>query len=221
MADGACPNPPREGVLGGKHAAPAALADPHPPTPTMTTRRTLSAALVALACALPSAASAQETFGPSLEVSAGPSLGGGGSFVERVGAGFDAVLALPLGDVPAGTVVFGFTGAMNGSLTSELVCLTVPGAECMTEYPSFFSLGAFGGVQRELSPSVSARVLAGGAYFQAVDGEDAFGLQGRVDVAKSLGFHTAVVASLRTALLPSYEEATLGIASFGIGLRIQ
>ena len=183
--------------------------------------RTLSASLVALACALPAAASAQQSFGPSLEASAGPALGGGGTFIERVGAGFDAVLALPLAQTSAGTVVFGFTGAMNGKLTSELVCLTVPGAGCAAEYPAFFSLGAFGGVQREMGPGVSARVLAGGAYFQAVDGDDVFGLQGRVDVAKSLGFHTAVVASLRTALLPSYQDETLGIASFGIGLRIQ
>jgi hypothetical protein len=33
--------------------------------------------------------------------------------------------------------------------------------------------------------------------------------------------HTAVVASLRHSVLPSFQGEALGITSFGLGLRIQ
>jgi hypothetical protein len=33
--------------------------------------------------------------------------------------------------------------------------------------------------------------------------------------------HTAVVASLRHSVLPSFQSEALGITSFGLGLRIQ
>lgn len=181
----------------------------------------VSLAAAAAVASLPAGAAAQQPFGPSAEASFGASLGGGGDFVGRGGAGFDAVLALPVAGSSAGTVVLGLTGAMNGKMTSELVCEVRPGDVCAPEYPVFFSLGAVAGVQRALGSGVSARAVAGPAYFQAVDGDDVFGLQGRVDLAKSLGFHTALVVALRGAVLPSYQEESLHFTSFGLGLRIQ
>jgi hypothetical protein len=83
------------------------------------------------------------------------------------------------------------------------------------------TLGAVAGVQRTIGAGLSARALAGPTYFQAADGDDTFGLQGRLDVAKPLFFHTALVASVRGSLLPRYEGETLSYATFGLGLRIQ
>lgn len=184
--------------------------------------RTLAAAaLTAIVCAAaPSAASAQ-SFGPSAEASFGPSLGGGGSFIERAGAGLDVVLAVPVARTSSGAVMLGVSGAMNGKMTSELVCVVQPDDSCAPDYPLFFSLGAFAGVQRALGQGLSARVLAGPSFHQAADGDDTFGLQGRVDVAKELGYHTALVAVLRGAVLPDYQGESLHFASFGLGLRIQ
>lgn len=189
----------------------------------MMIKRTLALSLAALAAAalLPASSAAQQRFGPSVEIGLGPSLGGGGQFIERTGVGFDAVLALPIGRTSAGTVVLGLTGAANGKMTNELICLDLPGGDCAPDYPAFFSLGAVAGVQRALGSGASARAVAGPAYFQAVDGDDTFGLQGRVDVAQGLGFRTALVGSLRGAVIPDYQGETLHFASFGLGLRIQ
>lgn len=182
--------------------------------------RILSAACLALACtALPAAA--QQSFGPSLEASLGPSVGMGGSFADRGGGGIDGVLAVPVARTSTGTVMLGVTGAINGKMARDLSCVTGPDAECIPEFPTFASLGMLGGVQRTLGAGFSARALAGPTYYQAVDGDDTFGVQGRVDVAKRIVFHLSLVASARAAVLPSYEDQALTFASFGIGFRIQ
>jgi hypothetical protein len=183
---------------------------------------TLAAALV-LACAvsLPAAAAAQQSFGPSIEATFGLSTGGGGSFNERGGAAVDAVLAMPLVRTSAGTFVAGLTASGNGKPTSQLVCIDGPGDECIGSYPTFLSLGLVAGVQQPLGRNASARVLAGPAYYQAVDGPDTWGMQGRVDVARPFAPRTAAVFSLRGSVLPSYEGETLRFASLALGLRIQ
>lgn len=184
-------------------------------------KRTISLSLVALACAALAEGAAAQSFGPSFDASLGPSFGGGGSFVQRAGGGFDGVLAVPVARTSTGTVVLGITGGIHGKMAHDLICYEGPGDVCMPEFPTFASLGAVAGVQRGLGSGFSARALAGPAYFQAVDGDDTFGLQGRVDVAKRLVFHLSLVASARTAVLPSYQDETLHFTSFGIGLRIQ
>ncbi len=179
--------------------------------------------LLAVACiaALPGVAAAQQGFGPSADVSVGLFAGAGGSFVSRGGPALDGILAIPLGRTGSGTLVGGVTGGISGPLNMELMCLSGPNGTCVPEYPTFVTVGAVAGVQRAVGPGLSARALAGPAYFQAVDGDDTFGLQGRVDVAKSLIFHTALVASVRGSFLPDFEGQMLSYATFGLGLRIQ
>lgn len=184
--------------------------------------RTLAAALLlACATALPADAAAQQSFGPSIEATVGLSTGGGGAFIERGGAAVDAVLAVPLARTSAGTFVAGLTASGNGKATSELVCVDGPGGVCIGSYPTFLSLGVVGGVQQPLGRNASARVLAGPAYYQAVDGPDTWGLQGRVDVARPFAPRAAAVLSLRGSVLPSYEGETLRFASVALGLRLQ
>lgn len=179
---------------------------------------------LALACAAAvsaDAAAQPARFGPSVEAGVGISAGAGGRFTHRVGGALDAVLAVPLHHTSAGTVVLAVTGTGNGPVAVDDVCVIGPDSECIEDYPTFMSLGLAAGVQRRQASGLSTRLLAGPAYYQAVDGPDTWGLQGRVDLARPLAFRTAIVASVRGTLLPRYEGETLGFAAFGLGLRIQ
>jgi hypothetical protein len=184
--------------------------------------RTLSISL-ALACAvaLPRVVAAQQ-FGPSADVSVGFFAGAGGSFVDRGGPALDGIIALPVSQTRSGTLVAGVTGGISGPLMmGDLICRAGPNDTCIPNYPTFVTVGAVAGVQRPIGRGLSARAVAGPAYFQAADGDDTFGVQGRFDVAKRLVLRTSLVASVRGSLLPSYQDATLGYATFGLGLRIQ
>lgn len=178
---------------------------------------------LALACAAAASvdADAQARRGPSVEASLGVSAGGGGRFAHRTGGAMDAVLAVPLRQTSSGTVILALTGTANGPVAVDDICVIAPNDGCLDDYPTFMSLGVAAGVQRRLGSGLSTRVLGGPAYYQSVDGPDTFGVQGRMDVARPLAFRTAIVASLRGAVLPRYEGETLGFAAVGLGLRIQ
>jgi hypothetical protein len=184
----------------------------------MTIQRTLTALFVA--CAAPVAAAAQQPFGPSIEASFGVSTGGGGVFIERTGVAVDGVIAVPLGQAGRGTIVAALTASGNGKATSELVCMDTPNGVCVGSYPTFFGAALVAGVQQPLGRNASARILAGPGYYQAVDGPDTWGLQGRVDLARPVAAHAAAVFSLRGSVLPSYEGETLRFASLALGLRL-
>lgn len=177
--------------------------------------------LAAACAALVSADAAAQRIGPSVEASLGVSSGGGGAYVHRGGAAVDAVVTMPLLQTGSGAVVLAFTGTANGPIAMEDVCVVAPNDGCYEEYPTFMSLGVAAGVQRRLGSTASARVMAGPAYYQAVDGGDALGVQGRVDVARRLVSRLALVASARGTVLPGYEGETLRFGALGLGLRIQ
>jgi hypothetical protein len=187
----------------------------------MMNRRILAALAVALGAAAAPASAQQQTFGPSAEAGLGMYVGGGGAYYRRGGPAVDAVLAVPLGRSSAGTIVAGVTAGISGSMGGDLICEPDPEGNCLGDYPTFFSLGALAGVQRQMGSGLSARALAGPAYYQSADGPNVWAFQGRVDVARPLFFHTALVASLRGAVLPSYQGESLSFTAFGLGLRIQ
>lgn len=192
----------------------------------MSTSRTAAAlalALAACAAALPAAAEAQQrTYGPSADVSVGFFVGGGGGFADRGGPALDGIITLPVSQTPSGTLVAGVTGGISGPVRiGDLGCIGGPNGTCIPNYPTFVTVGAVAGMQRSMGSGLSARALGGPAYFQDVDGGDTFGVQGRVDLAKRLVLRTSLVASVRGSLLPRYQGATLGYATFGLGLRIQ
>lgn len=177
--------------------------------------------LAAAGVAVLSVDAAAQRIGPSAEAGVGLAVGGGGTYTNRGGAAMDAVLAMPLMQTGSGAVMLAFTGTANGAVATEDVCVVAPDGECRGVFPTFMSLGVAAGVQHRLGSRASARVLAGPAYYQAVDGGDTFGLQGRVDVSRSLFSRLALVASLRGTVLPSYDDESLGFAAFGLGLRVQ
>jgi hypothetical protein len=182
-------------------------------------RRWIAVLAAVCAAAASSPATAQQRFGPSLEASFGWFAGGGGTFAARRGPALDGIVAVPLGRTQAGTVVAGVTAGISGPLSVMRIC--GPGYPCDPNYPEFATVGVVAGVQRAIGTGISARALAGPAYFQETYGDDTLGLQGRVDVAASVISRLAVVAAVRGSLLPRYEGETLSFATFGLGLRIQ
>lgn len=186
----------------------------------MMIRRSL--AVLATVCTISAPVAAQQpSFGPSAEAGLGVFVGGGGQYMRRGGPSADVVLAVPLGRASAGTIVAGVTAGISGSMGGDLVCEVGPEGSCKDDHPTFFALGAVAGLQRQIGAGLSARALAGPAYYQSADGPNVFAFQGRLDVAKPLVFRTALVASLRGAVLPGYQGETLTHTAFGLGLRIR
>ena len=168
---------------------------------------------------LPARANAQS--GTSLEVTLGSSTGGGGSYSERGGIALDLLLAMPVRETPAGTLVAGTTAGVHGPIAGDLSCISDPVRGCLPNFPVLISAGAVGGLQRGSAAGASARLLAGPAFFAAQEGGGALGLQGRLDAATPPLFHVSLVASLRGAVLPRFQGEALTQGSFGLGLRIQ
>lgn len=184
----------------------------------------LLAGAVSLAI-LPADAAAQRRFGPSVEASLGISAGAGGEYVNRAGGSAEAIVTMPVSATSSHAFVVGLTGAANGPVAGDDICIGKIGGgdeiTCLDRYPTFLSLGVVAGVQRPLGARLSSRILAGPAYYHSVEDGDTFGLQGRVDVAAPLALRTALVGSVRGAVLPDFRGETLRIVTFGLGLRIQ
>jgi hypothetical protein len=168
-------------------------------------------------------ATAQEHFPVSTEASFGPTMTHGGMYSTGPGAAVDVVLGYRLRDTSVGTLI----GALNAGVqfpVSPSGCPLDPGGDCSPEFPAVISGGPLLGIQRGSARTASVRILAGPTYYDAhrsAGGGGALGLQGRVDVSTPPWMHTAVVASLRHSVLPSFRGDALGITSFGLGLRIQ
>jgi hypothetical protein len=126
--------------------------------------------------------------------------------------------APPLVRTRAATVVAGVTAGISGPVVMDRLC--APNFPCIPNYPEFATVGAVAGVQRALGGGLSARALAGPAYFQATEGGDTMGMQGRLDVAAPVISRLAMIAAVRGSLL-RHEGEALRFATFGFGLRIQ
>jgi hypothetical protein len=175
---------------------------------------------------LAGSAAAQYHFPVSTEASFGFRVGYGGTYHTRTGAAIDAVLGYRLRDTPAGTLIGAFNLGVQSPVTvSGPGSLVLPGEKETPVFPVFLSGGALLGIQRGSARTASARILTGPTYYLPLgsqhDAGGALGLQGRVDVSTPPVLHTAVVASLRHSVLPSFQGESLGITSFGLGLRIQ
>lgn len=178
-------------------------------------------ALVGSFC-LAGEAAAQTHFPVSTEGSVGFRVAHGGSYHHRGGAALDLALTYRLQDTPAGTLIAGAAlGVQTPPLARDLSCLLLPDGDCAPDFPGLVSVAALAGVQRGSARTASARVLVGPTYHQPLAHGGAVGLQGRVDVSTPPWRHTAVVASLRHSVLPSFRGEAVGISSFGVGLRIQ
>ena len=177
--------------------------------------------VVALAAAAVSVPAAAQGRAPSVELGLGFFAGGGGDYAQTSGVAMDALIAVPVRSLDAGTLLLGVTGGISGLMTSELVCHPQPDDSCRGDFPVVFGLGVLGGLQRPLGAGFTGRALAGAGYYQATEGAESIGVQGRLDLARTLIPHTALVASTRLTVLPAMIEGeTLTITAFQLGLRI-
>lgn len=183
----------------------------------MKSPRTLAVCLAAIcAICLPAAA---QTAGPSVEGSLGLRYGSGGNYVDRGGAAVDLLATLPIGQISGGTLIAGVSGGVNGAVAVADICAIGPNQECLPSFPGFVSVAALAGVHQPLG-SGSLRLLLGPGYYQAHDGPDVLGVQGRADVSTPRFWRVALVGSVRANLLPRYEGEMLRLTTFGVGLRI-
>ncbi len=169
-------------------------------------------------------AAAQYHFPVSTEASFGFRVGQGGTYANPIGAAVDVVLGYRLREIPAGTLIAALNLGAQTPVSTLGPCHVLPDGGCAPSFPIFFSGGTLVGLQRGSARTASVRILAGPTYYDAHrsdGGGGALGLQGRMDVSTPPWMHTAVVASLRHSVLPSFQGDALGITSFGLGLRIQ
>ena len=173
------------------------------------------------AAALAPAAAAQQPFPVSVDASLGVRMGSGGEYDDRGGAAADLVVGVNLGRSGAGTLVGAVTAGAQASMGGDLDCMLGRDGECIPTFPVLLSTGVLVGVSRSSSSGATSRVLAGPAYFRGEDEGGTLGLQGRLDVSTPPILHTALVVSLRGAVLPRFQGETIGTTSLGLGLRIQ
>jgi len=175
------------------------------------------------ACGLaPARGAAQLPSAVSVDMSAGVFVGSGGTYVDRSGPAIEALVTYRLRQTSAGILLAAVTLGVQAPMTTDDRCALVPNGDCIPEFPLFVSGGTLLGVQRGTVRTVSARFMAGPVYYRA-ENEDsgALGVQGLAEVATPSWHHTALFASLRHSLLPSFRQETVGITSFGLGIRIQ
>ncbi|HEY7770693.1 hypothetical protein [Longimicrobium sp.] len=173
------------------------------------------------AAVLAPAASAQQPFPVSVDASLSVRTGSGGSYVNRGGAAADLVVGVNLGPSGAGTLVGAVTAGAQSSMGGDLMCVMDPAGGCFDTFPVLLSVGALVGVSRSWPSGSTTRVLAGPEYFRGEEEGGALGLQGRLDASTPLILHTALVLSLRGAVIPRFQGDMLGTTSIGLGLRIQ
>jgi hypothetical protein len=143
--------------------------------------------------------------------------------VDRSGPALEGLVAYRFRHSSSGSLVAAVTLGVQAPMTTEDRCGLIPdGGDCIPEFPLLVSGGVLLGVQRGTLRTVSARFMAGPAYYRAENDDDgALGLQGLAEVATPSWHHTALFASLRHSVLPSYRHDLVGITSFGLGIRIQ
>ena len=185
-------------------------------------KRRFLAFCLPLACGamLAGEAAAQQHFPVSMEASFGPTMTHSRMYSTATGAAVDVVLGYRLRDTSVGTLI----GALNAGVqlpAGSKGCVAYPGGDCSLPFPAAISGGPLLGIQRGSPRTASARILAGPTYYHALEEGRALGLQGRVDVSTPAWMHTAVVASVRHSVLPSFRNDAVGITSFGLGLRVQ
>jgi hypothetical protein len=173
------------------------------------------------AAVLAPAATAQQPFPVSVDASLGVRTGSGGAYVNRGGAAAELMVGVNLGRSGAGTLVGAVTAGGQTPMNADLVCVLNHEGGCFPNFPVLLSVGALVGVSRPSASGFTTRVLAGPAYFRGENEGSALGLQGRLDVSSPPTLHTALVLSLRGAVLPGFQGETLGTTSLGLGLRIQ
>jgi len=179
-------------------------------------------ALLALGCtaiALPSRVTAQQNnVQLSFDGTFGRSFGrGGGERTNRDGPALDALLAWRArGRGLHGVLAFG-TGVQGRRDAAN--CLTLPGTNCVPDYPRVFTLGLFFGAEQR-GRIGAVRLLAGPTHYRIDGGGSALGGQARLEFVSPSVHRIAVVGSARGGAVWNLDRQDFRMGAVGIGLGI-
>lgn len=178
-----------------------------------------SLAAAVLALALPLDAPAQQTRAASFDANFGVEtvLASGEYRAPHRGSAVDGLLAMRLQGAGRGALLAGLSAGTPWAWTSTSICLPASTGGCIPTFPQFLKVGALLGWE---NAGATLRAMSGPAYVRA-DGNQAFGLQGRVDGAAPISRHLALVASVRGTMIPNYRGDTFGVYALGVGIRLR
>ena len=183
--------------------------------------RKTSARLVAcfgvIAVAVHTPCAAQQRGSLSLELNAGASFGDSSvPHGPSRGLSADALLGLRLGNSQSG----GFVVAMSGSGQTSgvrIACDLVPGGSCTPNFPTFWMVSALLGWETQ---SANVRVLVGPALAIS-DSKEVGAAQARLEIAKPLSPHFALLVSGRVAYIPDHNDSSFTLGAVGVGFRLR
>jgi len=172
-------------------------------------------AVIAVAVHPPCAAQRR---GPlSFEINAGASFGDSSvPHGPSRGLSADALLGFRLGNSESS----GFVIALSGSGQTSgvrIACDLVPGGSCTPSFPTFWMVSALVGWETQ---SANARVLVGPALAIS-DSEEVGAAQARVEIAKPVSPHFALIASGRVAYIPEHRGSSFTLGAIGVGFRLR
>ncbi len=183
-------------------------------------RRLVPLAVVCAAAVLPERVTAQQSGTLlSFDATVGQSYGqGGGARRNRDGTALDALLSWR--PRPAGLHgVFGISTGVQGSKGSDGPCLSLPGSDCVPDFPRVFTLGILFGLEQR-GQYGAARLLAGPTHFRADGGGGALGAQARLELVSPTFHRIAVVGSVRGGLVWRLDRQNYRLGALGLGLGI-
>jgi hypothetical protein len=153
-----------------------------------------------------------------------------GKYLFTAGPAIDARLAVELGRSAHHRPVLMIGADAQGGFAGNDKCVLDGLGKCLENLPTVLSVSALLGVdlvERRMPRSRWSAIVSVGPGISAVSGEDygehasALSWHGRMDVGRSFNDRAAVVASLRTALLPSAPLNVHGTGGGGLGVRIR
>lgn len=159
---------------------------------------------------------ASRPFPLAIDFTVGPNSGRGGEFTDRLGGGFELVVALRHDGAGFGAFTLG--GREGVSSSADCVISSGSAGGCARSYPDFIHIGALAGLQGDRGP-LSLRGMLGPAYFSGPR-TSGFGGQAHIDAAVGVS-RVAIVAAARVNAIAGFkgEQFTIGALEAGVRIR--
>jgi len=153
-----------------------------------------------------------------------------GKYLFTTGPAIDARFSVEVGRRASHRPVLMIGADAQGGFAGNDKCVSDGHGGCLENLPTVLSASALFGAELVDRGAPRARwsaIVSAGPGVSAVRGEDygehvtALSWHARMDVARSINDRVAVVASLRTAFLPSAPLGVRGTAGGGLGVRVR
>jgi|JI10StandDraft_1071094.scaffolds.fasta_scaffold14741_8 hypothetical protein len=186
--------------------------------------RLTCAAAIAVTVSTAMSAQSRRELPLSWEATLGAARGRGGPTLApyRDGVAVDAGVTWAFHDVRGGPLLLGLNVAKQAHIVDNLICPVSAGG-CVPYYPQFLATSVLFGWQSSRPERGRIRLLGGPGVYSASDRDIGAtpGWQGRVDLSTPPLWHTALVLSARTWVIPRAKGVRYRQHMFGGGIRIQ